>query len=1250
MSLPPGHPTASHPSAPLEDARLLRGLLDASSESICATDAEGRVVVANRAWERALGFSLAAAAALPPLALFAPESRARYRDAAARLADGLAVDDFEAVLMDAAGGRIPVSVSLTRQAGHAPGAPPVCCGILRDRRERAEDARARELRALIAAMQDVAFVLDREGTYVRILETAPGLLVRAPEALIGQRVGDVFAPEVAAGFLATIGAALDARAPVATEYVLPIDGQDTTFAGVASPIDADRVLWVARDVTAERAAIARLTESEARFRAALSGGRFAYAALRALRDDAGDPVDFVYDEVNAEYERLSGMDADDILGVPLGDLWPIMRTNGDLAAFVGVARTGVALEFERQPRDPRVSARWVAVQVVPLADGVALLVRDVSAQKDAEDELRLLQEVTHAVAGADELTVAGALALEAMCAAAGWDYGELWLVAPSPDASEPPRLVHGPVWHRKDDARLAAFAAASDGYVFEPGSGLPGRAWAQREAALVPDICAPGVECPRQAHATAARLTAALAVPVLADGDVVGVLTFHARDARRLRHGHVELLTAVAAQIGTVVRRKLAEDALAREQGFLTSVLDSLSEHVSVCTPEGRLALFNRATRDAHGLPEHAGLPPEEWSAHYGVYAADGSGLLPVDQLPHVRALTTQADVDGVEYVIRSAGRPPRTMVANARVLHGLAGEVLGAVTAARDMTEQKVAEAALRESEARYRALFARSTAVQWLVDLDAGTVVDANEAAARFYGYPLEALRGKPLREIEILPPAARRAHGARAARGQGGVVPHRTASGEMRMVEFHPTQVELGGRSFSHAVIHDVTERIRAETALRQSEARLSLIYESATDLMFLMAVERDPDGAIGGYRCESVNDAYLELTGLVRDQLIGRTLDEVLGVREAGLVRARYDEAVLSGEVQRYEDEARVPAGRLIVETTLTPVSDADGICTHLLGAARDVSARRQAEAALRESEARFRGVLEHVRAVAVTLDAAGRVTFANDALLTLTGWSREEAVGSDWFTRFVPGAETGRRLFDAMLTGGEGVGHDEHALRTRDGDQRLIAWDLTVLRDATGAMAGMAAIGRDVTEQRALEARLAALSEHDELTGLLNRRGFRRMAEHELRVGRRLGRRGAVLYLDMDGFKRVNDVHGHAEGDAALRTVAEVLRTGVREGDLTARLGGDEFVVYATGASTADEGEALAARLRELLARANATATAAGRPYCLRFSVGVALVETGEDLDAVLTRADAALYARKLARRAGASRPGDAASP
>jgi diguanylate cyclase (GGDEF)-like protein len=155
---------------------------------------------------------------------------------------------------------------------------------------------------------------------------------------------------------------------------------------------------------------------------------------------------------------------------------------------------------------------------------------------------------------------------------------------------------------------------------------------------------------------------------------------------------------------------------------------------------------------------------------------------------------------------------------------------------------------------------------------------------------------------------------------------------------------------------------------------------------------------------------------------------------------------------------------------------------------------------------------------------------------------------------------------------------------------------------------------------------------------DELTGLLNRRGFRELAEQELKVARRSGRSDAVLFLDLDGFKQVNDTHGHAEGDAALRAVAGVLRAAVREGDIVARLGGDEFAIYAPDLSRRGEGRLLAGRLVAALASHSVASQAAGRPYRLGASVGVAEPEPGEELDAVLARADAALYAQKAARK------------
>jgi diguanylate cyclase (GGDEF)-like protein len=130
----------------------------------------------------------------------------------------------------------------------------------------------------------------------------------------------------------------------------------------------------------------------------------------------------------------------------------------------------------------------------------------------------------------------------------------------------------------------------------------------------------------------------------------------------------------------------------------------------------------------------------------------------------------------------------------------------------------------------------------------------------------------------------------------------------------------------------------------------------------------------------------------------------------------------------------------------------------------------------------------------------------------------------------------------------------------------------------------------------------------------------------------------------VLCIDLDAFKAINDTYGHAAGDEALQAVARVLTDTVRESDVAARLGGDEFTVYAVGLGRAGEGTRLAARLRAALDAHNAAAAAAGRPWAVGMSVGVAESQAADDLDALLARADSALYAAKAARaRHGARR-------
>ncbi len=452
---------------------------------------------------------------------------------------------------------------------------------------------------------------------------------------------------------------------------------------------------------------------------------------------------------------------------------------------------------------------------------------------------------------------------------------------------------------------------------------------------------------------------------------------------------------------------------------------------------------------------------------------------------------------------------------------------------------------------------------------------------------------------------------------------------------------TPRELSQRRLVEAVaaqVGTVLQRALAETALRESERRLSLIYNSVTDLLMFSRVERDGEGNITGFRILSVNDTLANAGFRTRAEYVGHTLEEVATPANLELARESWSTVARTGEPLHFESTSTARNGRVVyAETTLTPVLAADGRCTHILSASRDVTASREADAARRESEGAFRKMLETIRAIAVIVDAEGRVVFANDSLLALTGWSRDEAIGGDWFERFVPESGPMRRLFDGVMSGEDTIPHNENELLTRTGRKRRVVWDNTTLCDAKGTIIGMASIGHDVTEQRMMEKRLAELSERDELTGLLNRRGFMQQLEFAMKSGVRSERRDALLYLDLDKFKPINDTFGHGEGDNALRAVATLLRATMRDSDVAGRIGGDEFAIYAVDANDTDTGATLVERLQAAVTAHNRHATANGRPYEIGFSIGKATVVPGDTRENLLARADEALYAIKRMR-------------
>jgi diguanylate cyclase (GGDEF)-like protein/PAS domain S-box-containing protein len=276
------------------------------------------------------------------------------------------------------------------------------------------------------------------------------------------------------------------------------------------------------------------------------------------------------------------------------------------------------------------------------------------------------------------------------------------------------------------------------------------------------------------------------------------------------------------------------------------------------------------------------------------------------------------------------------------------------------------------------------------------------------------------------------------------------------------------------------------------------------------------------------------------------------------------------------------------------------------------------------------------VLDAAASLIVVLDAEGRLVRWNRACEALLGYTAAELDSRNALFDLIPADE--RHIAEAgmrRLRAGESPVRAEFQWRTRDGDLRLIQWSTTALIAPDGEVTYLVGTGIDVTDARQLElertaaeVRLRHVADHDALTGLFNRRRFEEELDRHIALGRRYGMGGALLLLDLDDFKRVNDEFGHRAGDRVLTGVAVVLNHRLRESDIVARFGGDEFAVLMPVGGVAE-----ATELADLLAAAirSDVPTPAGP---LSASVGIALFQDLSTADEVLSRADDAMYAQK----------------
>lgn len=441
---------------------------------------------------------------------------------------------------------------------------------------------------------------------------------------------------------------------------------------------------------------------------------------------------------------------------------------------------------------------------------------------------------------------------------------------------------------------------------------------------------------------------------------------------------------------------------------------------------------------------------------------------------------------------------------------------------------------------------------------------------------------------------------------------------SSGTLRYYDLRANRVG----PYVGVTFRDVTRYVEATARLRESERRYRVLADNAGDLVF-----RSEHGVLTW-----VSPTSRELLGRAPDELVGRRGLELLLPQDRDRAAHVADALARDGTASYTARLEHADGSARWFVVNLGVVRDDDGRPHGEVGSARDISAEMEAREELADSEALFRSAMEASSVGMAILDGEGRFLAANPALCRTVRRERHELVGTALADLVHPDdRERVLQTGSAIVADGAEPDPREIRLLAPDGAPVWVRASAAVMPQRDGRPVSVISHFVDVTVEQEQRAELEYRALHDPLTGLYNRAWILDMLDNELRVAERNGETVAVLYIDLDNFKVINDSLGHAAGDEVLCAVARRIMGTLRARDYAARLGGDEFLLVGTDIYGPGEAEALAARVTRVI---NDVLEIEGHPLVIGASVGVALSMRGSTSASLLRDADSALFRAK----------------
>jgi len=580
-----------------------------------------------------------------------------------------------------------------------------------------------------------------------------------------------------------------------------------------------------------------------------------------------------------------------------------------------------------------------------------------------------------------------------------------------------------------------------------------------------------------------------------------------------------------------------------------------------------------------------------------------------------VQAMLAGKETDNYEFRIVHLDGVERNVWARSEVQRAADGNPQLVIGTVQDITVRKRAEQALRDSEARLRAVVSNSPVVLYTLDRDG--VIQLSE------GRGLEALQLKPgeavgrsvfemYRDYPEIVSTIRRALA-------GEAVVHIVTLGPLTFeVHYSPTFDQDDRVETVIGLAINISERKQAEIALIQSESNFRALTENANV------------GILVNHRGKHVfaNSRLLDMLGYTADEIRKTGVKELVHPQEYDKVMARFRDRLNGQSAPSVYETVFVTKSGQAVPVELTAAKTTWQGEPAGLVMLQDIRERLRTETQMRIQSS----ALEQTADTVMITDRSGVIEYVNLGFEKATGYDRDEAIGQkpSLMKSGKQGAGFYKKLWDTILAGE--VFSDVFINRRKDGSLYYEEKTITPLKDAAGEITNFVATGRDVTERMQTQERLQHMAQHDALTELPNRLLFIDRLKQALARARWHERLVAVLFVDMDRFKNINDTLGHEIGDQLLQALAGRLATGVREGDTVARFGGDEFVILLDDVASEKDIGAVAQKVLEALAPPFIIDS---QSLYVTASIGVSLFPNdGEDTGTLIKNADIAMYRAK----------------